>query len=276
MKVDLSGQTALICGATRGIGRAISLEMVKSGARVIVLARSQERLEQLQRDLTLITYGHLGDWESLSEDQKSFHRFIVADLGQINTWPQLIGHLLLELGPISILVANSGGPKGGPLLEAQSQEFLVAFQQHLIAPQILVQLLAPSMIKKGFGRIINIISTSVRIPINNLGVSNTIRGAVASWSKTLANELGPHGITVNNILPGYISTDRLNELVVQTAARTRKSSGEIIQEWSQQVPLRRLGQAEEIAQVGVFLASPLASYINGVNLPVDGGRLGTL
>lgn len=204
------------------------------------------------------------------------HQLIIADLSKLTQVLDQVQNVLSQVGPIHILVCNSGGPKGGPLLDAKPEEFLQAFQQHVLANHLLVQMLVPGMKESGYGRIINIISTSVKMPIPNLGVSNTIRGAVASWAKTLANELGPMGITVNNVLPGYTATERLNTLIESAAGRLNKSKDQMEHEWRMSVPLRRFAQPEETAQAVGYLASPAGAYINGINLPVDGGRLGCL
>ena len=174
------------------------------------------------------------------------------------------------------MVNNTGGPKGGPIFEADTDEFTKAFSQHIICNQILVQALVPGMKEADYGRIINIISTSVKQPIDGLGVSNTIRGAVANWSKTLANELGQYGITVNNVLPGFTTTDRLADIIDKAADRTGKSKEEASKWMQSLVPAKRFAQPGEIANAVAFLATEAASYINGINLPVDGGRLSTL
>ena len=183
----------------------------------------------------------------------------------------------LSLHPyVNILVNNTGGPKGGTALDATTAEYLQAFNSHLVCNQILVQAVVPAMKASGYGRIINIISISVKQPIAGLGVSNTIRGAVASWSKTLATELGQFGITVNNILPGYTKTSRLDSLIQTRSEATGKSIDEIEKDFMSDIPLKRIGTAEEFGAAVAFLCSPAASYINGINLPVDGGRLQTL
>ncbi len=177
---------------------------------------------------------------------------------------------------VDVLICNSGGPNPGPLLAAETEALDAAFTQHVLANLLLVQAFVPHMRAKKFGRIINIISTSVKIPLPNLGVSNTVRGAVASWAKTLAGELGPHGITVNNILPGYTSTQRLEQILVNNVQKTGQSREEVEKGFLKDVPVGRFAEAQELAYACVFLASPMAGYINGINLPVDGGRTGCL
>ena len=178
--------------------------------------------------------------------------------------------------PVHILINNTGGPAGGPVTAAKPDEFINAFRQHLICNHIITNLVTDGMKQAGYGRIINIISTSVKIPLKWLGVSNTIRGAVASWAKTMANELGAFGITVNNVLPGATSTERLDTILNNKSAKTGKNKEEVEQEMLDEIPARRFGKPEEIAAVVAFLASPAAAYVNGTSIPVDGGRTGSI
>lgn len=258
ISLDLTGHRALVCGASQGIGRETALQMAQAGAQVIAVARNQNKLESLI--------------ESLPGEG---HGYLAMDLSHSDKIPGLLKPEL-QKGPITILVCNAGGPKGGALADAEAEAFLGGFQTHVLANQSLVQALLPGMKSKEYGRVINIISTSVKIPIPNLGVSNTIRGAVASWAKTLANELGGFGITVNNVLPGFTNTERLTTLIAAAGKRLNKSEDEVIALWKNSVPVGRFANPEETAQAITFLASPMASYINGINLPVDGGRTGTL
>lgn len=261
MNVSLKGLNAVVCGSTQGIGLAIAREFATQGATCFLLARNEEALKEVV--------------ETLAVDSNQEHQFRVADFSQ----PLQVRNVINELcavTPIHILVNNTGGPPGGPILEATEDAFLTAFNQHLICNHILTQSVVPCMRSAGFGRIINIISTSVKIPLKNLGVSNTIRGAVASWSKTMSLELGPLHITVNNILPGYTETSRL-ESVIEINADSRGVSPDTIRsEMISDIPLRRFGQSNETAAVAAFLASPAASYVNGVSIPVDGGRTGSI
>ncbi len=258
MDLQLLGKHALVCGGSQGIGRASAQELAALGADVTLLARSADALETALADLPRI---HAA--------QK--HGYIAADM---NAHATLRGQVeaVANNGAINILVNNSGGPPGGSAHTAAADEFLLAFNQHLIAAQIILQAILPGMQGSGYGRIINVISTSVKEPIRNLGVSNTIRGAVASWSKTLAGELGPFGITVNNVLPGYTRTQRLDQILADRAKATGKSEEQIAESMLATVPLRRFAEASEIASAIAFLASPAAGYINGINVPVDGGR----
>lgn len=250
----------LVCGASKGIGKATAEILAGKNRRIFLLARSKESLCEVSEKLknTCETHALCLDINNLEELKKS------------------ISSVLKEYGPIEILVANTGGPKAGPLLEANNLDFLEAFQNHLLANLELTKLLAPGMKEKKFGRIINIISTSVKAPIPNLGVSNTMRGAVASFTKTLSYELGPFGITVNNILPGYTKTTRLETLMDNMSKKQNIAKETLIENLKKTIPARRFAEASDIAHAVSFLASDKASYINGVNLPVDGGRTNAL
>ncbi|MBL7770470.1 MAG: SDR family oxidoreductase [Flavipsychrobacter sp.] len=261
MQLSLENKTALVCGSTQGIGLAAARELALLGASCILLARNETSLKDAVN--------------SLDTSRGQQHAFAVADFSS----PDLVKHKIEEVllnHTISILVNNTGGPKPGPIIDADTDQFLNAFQQHVIINQLLTRAVVPGMKKLGYGRIINIVSTSVKIPLNNLGVSNTIRGAVASWSKTMANELGPFGITVNNVLPGFTSTARLKSLAQSLAADKGITVEEQERSMAAEVPLKRFGKAEETAALVAFLASPAAAYITGTSIPVDGGRTGSL
>lgn len=262
MKIDLTGKTALVCGSSQGIGKAIALQLAASGAQIILLARNQDTLQQVIQELNNI-------------NPQVAHSYFVADFGD-NQRVEEVAEEISAQYEIDILVNNTGGPAAGPAHLAGIADYLRAFENHLINNQILTQAFLPSMQKKGFGRIINIISTSVKQPLPNLGVSNTIRGAVANWSKTLANELGEWGITVNNVLPGATETARLHNIIHNKANKTGHAVADVSAEMLSEIPAKRFGKAEEIAHAVCFLASPLAAYINGINLPVDGGRTASL
>ncbi len=261
MDLNLTGKRALVCGSTQGIGRAAAIELALLGADVTLLARNEETLKDTIQDLP--DQGTLG------------HHFLVADFSDPDQLRSVIRKYASE-NQIDILVNNTGGPPGGAVENATPEEFISAFNSHVICNQILVQAISPGMKNNGFGRIINIISTSVKTPLKGLGVSNTIRGAVASWSKTLALELGPFGITVNNVLPGYTMTGRLESLIGTISTREGKSTAEVEKEMISSIPAGRIGDAHEIAAAIAFLASPAASYINGINVPVDGGKTPSL
>ncbi len=261
MQLSLKGKRALIGGSTQGIGLAIAQELALLGASCTLIARNEERLKEAVAGLPV--------------DDGQQHQYLVADYSRYQQVEEVVS-AYLHKHTIHILVNNSGGPAGGPVTEAEPGAFIAAFEQHLICNQILSRLVVPGMKSSGYGRIINVISTSVKIPLKGLGVSNTIRGAVASWSKTMANELGAWGITVNNILPGATQTARLESIIQNKADKASTATAEVADEMLAEIPMKRFGKAEEIAAAAAFLASPAAAYINGVSLPVDGGRTGSL
>ncbi len=261
MDLSLIGRHALVCGGSKGIGFATAVELALLGASVTLLARNESALRE--------AIGKL----DVSAGQE--HRFLVADASDPTALGQLVA-TYATLNPLHILINNSGGPAAGPANKADISEFSAAFTQHLLANHALVQAVLPSMKTAGFGRIVNIISTSVKQPLENLGVSNTIRGAVASWAKTLANELGIFGITVNNVLPGATATERLTQIITGAAARTGKTIEEASQHMAAEIPMRRFAEPAEVGAAAAFLCSPAAAYINGINLPVDGGRTKSL
>jgi len=258
MNISLSGKTAVICGSTQGIGLAIAKEFALAGAQCILLARNEASLKEAVASLASLGVKH---------------QYYVADFADNKAVKKTIDEILQSFA-VHILVNNTGGPAPGPITEASPEAFLLAFQQHIVNYQQLAQAVLPGMKQVGYGRIINIVSTSVKIPIANLGVSNTIRAATAGWAKTLANEVAAWGITVNNILPGYTQTQRLDKLISGNAAKQELNKDELAGKMQQQIPAKRFGKPEEIAAVAAFLASPAASYVNGVNLPVDGGSTG--
>jgi 3-oxoacyl-[acyl-carrier protein] reductase len=261
--MDLLPYRALVGGSTQGIGRAVAQLLAERGCAVTLLARNEDRLREIAAALPTPTGQQ--------------HDFLVADFHEPEQLARVVAdYLARNPSGFHILVNNTGGPAGGPLLEAPAAAFQAAFNQHLICNHLLAQAVVPAMRAAGFGRIINIISTSVKVPLPGLGVSNTIRGAVASWAKTLANELGPHGITVNNVLPGATITQRHTSLIEKKASQTGQSAEAIEAGMLQLIPARRFGQAEETAAAVAFLASPAAGYINGTSIPVDGGRTGSL
>ena len=258
MNIDLKNKKAIVCGSTQGIGRAIAKQFAASGADVILIARNEESLREVLRELPS------------TKDQN--HNIIVADFSNPEILKNKLHNFVSESSPVHILVNNTGGPKAGQAISADTSEFIQAFSNHLICNQILVQSLSDGMKKERYGRIINIISTSVKQPIKGLGVSNTIRGAVASWAKTLSAELGQFGITVNNVLPGATKTERLYAIFKNRALTTGKSEEEISNEMMNEIPAMRFAEPDEIAYAVTFLASEYAGYINGVSIPVDGGR----
>lgn len=257
VKMD-KNRTALVCGSTQGIGFAVANQLAKNGYNVILMARNEEKLTSALARLD----------NSLGQE----HQYLVADFSKPTELKMVIDSFIQKGNRVHVLVNNTGGPKGGLIKDAAPEEFINTFNQHLICNHVLMQAVNPGMIADGFGRIINIISTSVKQPLPNLGVSNTIRGAVANWSKTLAGELGQYGITVNNVLPGATNTSRLAEIAGVKSEKTGQTVADIFEEMGGETPMNRIAEPEEVAAAVCFLASPEASYINGINLPVDGGR----
>ena len=258
MQLDLSGRHALVCGASQGIGRASAIELAELGANVTLLARSTDTLKAVATALPRPRPSQQHDWRSVD----------MLDLASL----QAIAGDIAASQPVHILINNTGGPPGGPASAATPTAFETAFRQHLLAGQTLLQALLPGMRASGYGRIVNVISTSVKEPIAGLGVSNTVRAAVAGWAKTLSAELAADGITVNNVLPGFTRTGRLDGLLAAQAAASGRSEDEIAQGMLATVPARRFGEASEIAAVIAFLCTPAAAYVNGVSIAVDGGR----
>ncbi|MCC7246183.1 MAG: SDR family oxidoreductase [Saprospiraceae bacterium] len=261
MNLSLSGKNALVGGASAGIGRAVATELASLGANVTLMARREDVLQAAIATLDV--------------SQGQTHDYIIADFSQPEALSAAVSERL-ENRQYQILINNAGGPPGGPITQATIEAFRAAHTQHLICNQVLAQLLLPGMKASGYGRIVNIISTSVKEPLDGLGVSNSTRWAVASWAKTWALEVGPFGITVNNVLPGFTNTARLTEIVEKRAAAAGVSTDDIEKTFKQIVPLRRFADPSEVAAAVAFLASPAAAYISGINLPVDGGRTKSL
>ncbi|WP_167342542.1 SDR family oxidoreductase [Nonlabens sp. SY33080] len=261
MKIDLKDKTALVCGSSTGIGESTARLMAAAGARVVLLARNPNKLQKV---LSTLDTTHRDD-----------HTYLVADFSNYKEVDEIVS-AFAKANPIHILVNNTGGPAPGYLIDAEVKALEDGFTQHIKCNQVLVKACAPGMKEAGYGRIINIISTSVKAPIEFLGVSNVIRGAVANWAKTLSNELGPYGITVNNVLPGFTATERLDKIIAGKANRAGHSEEQAAEIMKNYVPARRFAQPEEVANAVLFLSSNLAGYINGINLPVDGGRTKSL
>ena len=261
MNVDLTGMHALVGGGSKGIGRAAAEELALLGATVTLLARHRETLQRTV--------------EQLSDSHGQAHGYRVVDFADRTALESNIRELVAER-PVHILINNTGGPPGGPIVEARPEAFLQAYQNHILCAHLLTQLCLPGMRAAGYGRIINVISTSVKAPLSGLGVSNTTRGAMANWAKTMANELGADGITVNNVLPGATATGRLEEIIGNKARKQETDTVSVEKAMQSKIPLGRFAEPREVGAAIAFLASPAAAYITGINLPVDGGRTPSL
>ncbi|MCX6292811.1 MAG: SDR family oxidoreductase [Sphingobacteriales bacterium] len=258
MNLNLENKNALVCGSSQGLGLASAVEISLLGANVTLMARDEEKLK------VALT--------KLDTSKGQTHDYIVADFSNAQNVQTAINSYLENGKTIHILINNTGGPAGGKAIDAKVDSFIEAFNNHLVCNHILTQAVVKGMKEACFGRIINVISTSVKQPIAGLGVSNTIRAAVANWSKTLSVELGGFGITVNNVLPGFTQTVRADYVIDKKSKDTGKSPEQVMQELVSEIPVGRIGQPEEFGAAVAFLCSPAAAYINGINLPVDGGR----
>jgi 3-oxoacyl-[acyl-carrier protein] reductase len=261
MNLSLHGKNAVICGSSQGLGLAVATELALLGANCILIARNKEKLQKAI--------------DGLDSTKGQQHSFQTADFFNTEEVRTTINQITGEK-TIQILINNSGGPPSGIVSEAKEEEFIKAFNQHLINNHILAAAVIPGMKKEGYGRIINVISTSVKIPLPYLGVSGTIRAAVATWGKLLSHDLGQFNITVNNVLPGYNETERLESLIASNAQKKNISKEEAAKEMYSDIPMKRFGKPEEFGAMVAFLASPAASYVNGASIPVDGGRSGAI
>jgi 3-oxoacyl-[acyl-carrier protein] reductase len=262
MDLNLINKTALVCGASQGLGLASAKELALLGATVILVSRNEEKLKRVVTEL------------DTTKGQK--HSYISIDLSEPDEVKAKVQALLDKGIIIHVLINNAGGPPAGPMINTSTAEIEKAFRTHVISSHLLTQLVVPGMKAAHFGRIINIVSTSIKQPINGLGISNTVRASVANWAKTLANEISSHGITINNVLPGFTNTDRLDYLFNKQAEDQGIDKKTIVEKTIASIPVQRLGEPAEFGAAVAFLCSPAAAYINGINLPVDGGRTGTL
>jgi 3-oxoacyl-[acyl-carrier protein] reductase len=262
MNLDLTGKTAFVCGSTQGIGKASAIELALLGANITLLARNEESLKAVL--------------DELPKKKTQKHRYLVIDFSKTSKIQAKIEKHLAKFPEVHILINNTGGPAGGGMIEAKAEQFVQTFNEHVVTAQILTQAVVPNMKKAGFGRIVNITSIGMKQPIIGLGVSNTIRGAMGNWAKSMANELGKFGITTNNVLPGYTTTARLQKVNEMRANLSNKTLSEIEEELIKDIPIGRFTRPQETAAVIAFLCSPAAASVNGVSIPVDGGKTSSL
>ncbi len=261
MDFSLKNKTALVGGSTQGIGKAIAKQLAENGASVVLLARNEAKLIE--------TLSELKNTEGVS------HKYIVADFSDLENFKKSVSGFFKE-NTVDIVINNTGGPPAGAAMDKSLDDFQRTFEMHLLVNHFLAQQAIEGMKQNGWGRIINVLSSTIKQPKTNMVLSNSIRAAVANWAKTLATELAPYGITVNNVLPGYIATERLNALNLFKSEKSSKNLDDVTKEMLSEIPIGRLGQPEEMAYAVAFLCSEMANYITGINLPVDGGVLKSL
>lgn len=262
MSFQLQGKNALVSGSTDGIGKAVAIVLAEMGANVTLLSRNETKLKAV---LSL-----------LSKEGTQRHDYLVGDFFEAEAVGQTVrNYLEKEDKHFDILINNTGGPPTGLLIEKTGMDLLKYMGQHLHCFHELVQAVVPAMKANRDGRIINITSNAAKQPLPNMGISNTVRGAISNWSKTLANELG-NGITVNCILPGPTDTKELRDIIAGKAKKSGRNIEDVYKVLHSKVPLGRLAEPREIANVVAFVASPLASFVNGINLVVDGGKTGSV
>lgn len=259
---QLFGKKALVLGGSQGLGFAVAKALASAGATVIIASRNEAKLANAVK--------------ALSCKENQHHDFLVIDTTQLVNSKKSIIQLLDKVNGIDILINNTGGPAPKSILSTSLEDLQEGFTSHLLHAHQTSLLLLPHMQKNGFGRIVNILSTSIKEPIDLLGVSNSIRAAVANWAKTLSREVAKEGVTVNNILPGYTDTERVGVIFEKRAKEQSVAVETIKADLEKTIPVGRMGKVEEFAAAVLFLCTPAASYINGVNLPVDGGAIRSL
>lgn len=262
MNLSLAGRHAFVGGGSQGIGRAIAMELAANGATVTIASRREASLQSTLKEL------------SAAGGQK--HSYLACDFSKPDDIRKKAEKLIKDRGEVQIFVHNTGGPLPGLLIEKTPEDLTNFFNMQILSGQILVQTFVQGMKAAKYGRIINITSTSTKQPISNLGLSNTIRSGISAWAKTLAFELGPYGITVNNVLPGATQTERILELAEANAKKKNLKIEDVVASMTEEIPAKRFAKPEEIAYAVAFLASPAAEYVSGINFPVDGGRTASL
>ncbi|MBE7469473.1 MAG: SDR family oxidoreductase [Anaerolineales bacterium] len=259
MDLGLKDKVALVTASSKGLGWACALALAREGAKVAICARDGKALKAAADEIVMTTGS-----EVLA---------VPSDMANSRDIQQVVKETVKHFGKLQILVTNAGGPPAGNFTDFEDRQWQEALNLTLMSTVRLIRAALPYMQQEGWGRIINITSMSVKEPLDNLILSNSIRPAVHGLAKTLSQELAPYGITVNNVMPGTIQTDRIEQLAQARAQKNEQSVAEAIAAMGQAVPLGRVGQPEEFGAVVAFLASERASYITGVSLPVDGGRI---
>jgi len=257
MNIQLFSKNALVGGATQGIGAGIAIELAKCGANVTVMSRNEAKLKNFTAELPVI-----------HPDQK--HKYLVVDFSDFGNYKKIIKEYF-ESHPVDILVNNTNGPEPGLATEKNVEDYQKAFDLLFKTVCETTLLALPHMMEQNNGRVINVSSLSVKEPINNLALSNSIRSAVMAWAKTLSNEVAKHNITVNNILTGYFDTDRIKKLVSNESQQTGTSEEDIRKARENKIPMKRLGKPEEYGHLVAFLASEYSCYLTGASIPLDGG-----
>lgn len=258
MNLGIEGFGALVGGSSSGIGLACADLLLAEGVRVVLVSRGEERLEAASAMLAA-KHGRDVPW-------------VAADLATAEGAETAFRAAESALGQVDIVINNAGGPKSGPFEALADSDWESSFHLNLMSAVRLARLATTGMKARQWGRIVNITSTSVKQPIEGLMLSNSIRMSVVGFAKTLSDELGPFGVTVNTVAPGYTGTDRLDQLAAAKAERTGTTKAAVLESWRGDVPLRRIGLPEEVAAAVVWLCSQQGAYITGVTLAVDGGR----
>ncbi|MDV7140256.1 SDR family oxidoreductase [Maribacter sp. TH_r10] len=261
MNISLIGKNALVGGSSRGIGKAIAEQLANSGARVTLMARTEEKLKNIIASLPTHNGQH--------------HDYLVVDFNDLEAYKTTITRYFKN-NTIDILVNNTQGPKAGGAMDVHIDDYQTAFDLLFKSVVYTTELALEHMIKNRWGRIINVASVSVKEPLSYLALSNSIRAALVTWAKTLATDVGPYQITVNSVLTGYFDTERIAQLNAKKAEQLGIHENEVLAEMETRVPVRRIGDPKEYGYLTTFLASDQAAYITGTQIPIDGGLLKSL
>lgn len=262
MDLGLRGRVAIVAAASKGLGRATAAELAAEGARVVICARDPEALARTRDDIVATTGAEV--------------HAVPADVSTMEGITRVAAAATSVFGQVDILVNNAGGPPSGPFESHPWSRWTEAVDLTLRSAVELTRLVLPGMRERKWGRILNITSIAVKQPVDGLMLSNSIRAAVTGWARTLATEVARDGVTVNNILPGYTRTDRVEQLNAATAAREGISADEVRRRSEAQIPMRRLGEPREFAALAAFLVSERASYVTAQSVAVDGGWIRSL